>query len=166
MINSNSIPIHLKELLKNLEYLAMIETGMKPCLSDMTFVDANSWLGAWKRSRMVENKKALASFIDQVIEQALAEIKDNRNKEYLDTIVETLSRAKLGIKNTLTTYQDYPVFTSNIKVILSNIDRHLKNYILPSGVNRSDGDGNHPNNRVDESVKDGSGTKKKVAYLS
>lgn len=124
----SSIPAHLKELLKNLEFLAMIEKGKKPCLSDMTFVDASSWKGAWKRSQNAETKKQLLNFIDGVIEQTFIAIEDPRNREYVTMIIKTLSRAKIGISNTQTTYQDYPSFTSTIRVYLTNIDHQLKRY--------------------------------------
>ena len=127
----SSIPAHLKELLKNLEFLAMIEKGRKPCLADMTFVDASSWKGAWKRSQNAESKKQLLNFIDSVIEQTFVAIEDSRNREYVPMIIKTLSRAKIGISNTLTTYQEYPCFVSTIRVYLNNVEHQLKRYELP-----------------------------------
>lgn len=128
----SSIPTHLKELLKNLEFLAMIEKGKKPCLSDMTFVDATSYLGAWKRSQNSESKKQLLNFIDNIIEQTFAAIEDPRNKEYVPMIIKTLSRAKVGISNTETTYKEYPSFISAVRVYLTNIEHQLKRYETPS----------------------------------
>lgn len=124
----SSIPTHLKELLKNLEYMAMIEKGKKPCLADMTFVDAASYLGAWKRSQNSESKKQLIGFIDTIVEQSFKAIEDPRNKEYAQLLTEALSRAKVGIINTTTTYKEYPSFISSIRVILANIDHQLKRY--------------------------------------
>ena len=124
----SSIPTHLKELLKNLEFLAMIEKGKKPCLSDMTFVDSASYIGAWKRSQNSESKKQLLNFIDNVIEQTFAAIEDFRNKEYAPMIIKTLSRANVGINNTETTYKEYPSFVSAVRVYLTNIEHQLKRY--------------------------------------
>lgn len=124
----SSIPTHLKELLKNLEFLAMIEKGKKPCLSDMTFVDAASYLGAWKRSQNAESKKQLLHFIDTIIEQTFVAIEDPRNKEYAPMIIKTLARAKIGITNTQTTYKECPAFLSAVRVYLTNIEHQLKRY--------------------------------------
>jgi hypothetical protein len=127
----SSIPTHLKELLKNLEYLAMIEKGMKPCLSDMSFVDSNSYLGSLVRSRNSESKKQLLTYIDTVTEQTFAAIEDPRNKEYIPMIIHALERAKIGISNTETTYKKYPFFLSTIRVCLAGIDHRLKSYESP-----------------------------------
>lgn len=109
----------------------MIEKGKKPCLSDMTFVDSASYLGAWKRSQNSESKKQLLNFIDNVIEQTFSAIEDPRNKEYAPMIIKTLSRAKVGINNTETTYKEYPSFVSAIRVYLTNIEHQLKRYETP-----------------------------------
>ena len=50
MASSNSIPATLRDLLGKLEFLSMIETGKKPCMGDMTFVDGNSFWGALVRA--------------------------------------------------------------------------------------------------------------------
>jgi len=98
----------------------------------MTFVDATSYLGAWKRSQNSESKKQLLNFIDNIIEQTFAAIEDPRNKEYVPMIIKTLSRAKVGISNTETTYKEYPSFTSAVRVYLTNIEHQLKRYETPS----------------------------------
>lgn len=131
----SSIPAHLKELLKNLEFLAMIEEGKKACLGDMTFVDADSWLGAWKRSQNSENKKNFISFVDSIIEQTFVAIQDPRNKEFLPNIIRTLARAKVGISKTQITYYDHPSFVSAIRVTLANIDHQLKKYEVTTVTN-------------------------------
>lgn len=130
----STIPTHLKELLKSLEFLAMIEKGQKPCLSDMTFVDASSWQGAWYRRNNAEGKKQLLNFIDAIIEQTFAAIEDSHNREYVPMIIKTLLRAKIGINNTQTTYQKYPAYVSPIRVCLNNIDHQLKKYDLPEEI--------------------------------
>lgn len=124
----SSIPTHLKELLKHLEFLAMIEKGKKPCLADMTFVGAKSFSGAWKRFQNAESKKQLINYIDSIIEQTFTAIEDPRNKEYATIIIKTLARAKIGISNTEITYKEYPSYTSAIRVHLTNIDHQLKRY--------------------------------------
>lgn len=122
------LPTHIKELLKNLEFLAMIEKGKKPCLADMTFVDGSSWTGAVKRSRNSESKKNLLTFIDGVIDQTFSAIRDPRNRDYIKLIVNALSRARVGINNTQTTYQFSPSFLASIRVTLKNIELQLEKY--------------------------------------
>lgn len=123
----SSMPVHLKALLKHLEFLAMIEEGKKPCLANMKFVDAKSWIGAWQRTG-VESKKELLTHIDSVVEQTFIAIQDERNKEYIPNLIKTLSRARVGIVNTTVTYKDYPSFISEIRVILTNIDMQLRKF--------------------------------------
>lgn len=123
-----TIPVHIKDLLCKLEYLAMIEKGKKPCLSDMTFVDGTSWVGAAKRSRNSESKKSLLLFIDTTIDQTFSALQDPRNQEYVSLLLSALSRAKIGIANTEPTYQHVPSYISAIRVTLTNIDHQLKKY--------------------------------------
>lgn len=127
----SSMPAYLKELLKNLEFLSMIQKNVKPCLSDMSFVESNSWSGAWKRSHNSESKKNLLNYMDSVVEQAFIAIQDPRNKEWVVNIIQSLSRAKVGISATETTYLDFPDYISSVRVLIKNIDHQLKKYELP-----------------------------------
>lgn len=124
----NSIPANLKDLFRNLEYVAMIEKGKKPCLSDMTFVEAKGWLGAWKRYRLSESKGNLAAFLECLIDQTFVALQDSRNKDYIPLILNSLSKARAGILNTLETYKDYPAFVSAMRVTISNINLQLKSH--------------------------------------
>jgi hypothetical protein len=79
-MRTESIPPALRNLLTKLEYISMIERGQKPCFSDMTFVQSNSWMGAWKRLISGENKKNLLFEVEQIIERTILAIEEYQNK--------------------------------------------------------------------------------------
>jgi hypothetical protein len=127
-MKSDSIPPALRNLLTKLEYISMIERGQKPCFSDMTFVQSNSWLGAWKRLVSGENRKNLLFEIEQIIDRTILAIEEYANKEYVRLLLENLSKAKTGIENLMLTYTEHPDTISNLRVHLINIDLTLKKY--------------------------------------
>ena len=127
-MKSDSIPPALRNLLTKLEYISMIERGQKPCFSDMTFVQSNSWLGAWKRLISGENRKNLLFEIEQIIDRTILAIEEYSNKDYVRLLLENLSKAKVGIENLMLTYTEHPDTISNLRVHLINIDLTLKKY--------------------------------------
>jgi len=127
-MKSESIPPALRNLLTKLEYISMIERGQKPCFSDMTFVQSNSWLGAWKRLITGENKKNLLFEVEQIIDRTILAIEEYSNKEYVKLLLENLSKAKIGIENLILTYTDHPETISNLRVYIINIDLTLKKH--------------------------------------
>jgi hypothetical protein len=127
-MKSDSIPPALRNLLTKLEYISMIERGQKPCFSDMTFVQSNSWLGAWKRLISGENRKNLLFEIEQIIDRTILAIEEYSNKDYVRLLLENLSKAKTGIENLMLTYTEHPDTISNLRVHLINIDLTLKKY--------------------------------------
>jgi hypothetical protein len=127
-MKSESIPPALRNLLTKLEYISMIERGQKPCFSDMTFVQSNSWLGAWKRLITGENKKNLLFEIEQIIDRTILAIEEYSNKEYIKLLLDNLSKAKTGIENLILTYTEHPETISNLRVYIINIDLCLKKY--------------------------------------
>ena len=106
----------------------MIERGQKPCFSDMTFVQSNSWFGAWKRLFSGENKKNLLFEIEQIIDRTILAIEEYSNKEYIKLLLDNLAKAKVGIENLILTYTEHPETISNLRVHIINIDLTLKKY--------------------------------------
>lgn len=106
----------------------MIERGQKPCFSDMTFVQSNSWFGAWKRLFSGENKKNLLFEIEQIIDRTILAIEEYSNKEYMKLLLDNLAKAKVGIENLILTYTEHPETISNLRVHIINIDLTLKKY--------------------------------------
>jgi hypothetical protein len=127
-MRTESIPPALRNLLTKLEYISMIERGQKPCFSDMTFVQSNSWIGAWKRLISGENKKNLLFEIEQIIERTILAIEEYQNKEYNKLLLDNLAKAKSGIENLILTYTDHPETISNLRVHIINIDLTLKKH--------------------------------------
>jgi len=127
-MKSESIPPALRNLLTKLEYISMIERGQKPCFSDMTFVQSNSWFGAWKRLISGENKKNLLFEIEQIIDRTILAIEEYSNKEYIKLLLENLGKAKTGIENLILTYTEHPETISNLRVHIINIDLTLKKH--------------------------------------
>jgi len=123
-----SIPPALRNLLTKLEYISMIERGQKPCFSDMTFVQSNSWIGAWKRLISGENKKNLLFEIEQIIDRTILAIEEYASKEYVKLLLENLAKAKIGIENLILTYTEHPETISNLRVHIINIDLTLKKH--------------------------------------
>jgi len=138
-MKSESIPPALRNLLTKLEYISMIERGQKPCFSDMTFVQSNSWFGAWKRLISGENKKNLLFEIEQIIDRTILAIEEYSNKEYIKLLLDNLSKAKIGVENLILTYTEHPETISNLRVHIINIDLTLKKYgyINENGKNTS-----------------------------
>ncbi len=127
-MKSDSIPPALRNLLTKLEYISMIERGQKPCFSDMTFVQSNSWVGAWKRLISGENRKNLLFEIEQIIDRTILAIEEYTNKDYVRLLLDNLAKAKVGIENLMLTYTEHPDTISNLRVHLINIDLTLKKY--------------------------------------
>lgn len=125
---SHSIPTTLRDLLSKLEFLSMIKPNQKPCMGDMTFVDATSFWGAVIRAMKGEGNKGMIAHIHQIIEQTIDAIEEYRHGEFLPIILSTLYKAKIGIAHLNTTYKDQPSVVSKINVILANINHQLQNY--------------------------------------
>lgn len=128
MSTSHSIPTTLKGLLSKLEFLGMIERGQKPCMGDMTFVDGNSLWGALIRALKGEGHKGMLAHINQIIEQTIDSIEEFKDTEFLPIIIIDLNKAKIGITHLSTTYKDQPAVTSELNVIIANINHQLKKH--------------------------------------
>jgi hypothetical protein len=126
-MKSESIPSSLKSLLTKLEFLSMIERGKKPCFSDMSFVSSNSWYGSWKRLLAGENRKNLLFEIEQIIDQAILALQEFNNTQYLNIILENITKSKIGLENLVLTYSEHPNTVSRLRVFILNIELILKN---------------------------------------
>jgi hypothetical protein len=126
---TNPIPSTLHELLVELQFLGMIERGMKVnMMSKMSFVDANSWYDAFARRIYGEGRKSLVLYINKTVTRAIASIAEYHNTEFSRIILNTLSEAKIGIRNLSDTYQSDPHMVSEISVIIKNIDLQLEKH--------------------------------------
>jgi hypothetical protein len=121
-----SIPTPLREILRRLEYLAMIERGSKPCVNNMTFVDQHSWLGAITRSVNHENAQHTLLSIDNTIEETIKAINEYKASQFIRLIIDALRRARNGIANLSGTYAGRHDILASLNVTLSNIDIQLE----------------------------------------
>jgi hypothetical protein len=124
------MPVALRDLLSKLEFLSMIKQNLKPCLGDMTFVEANTLYGAIKRAFKGEGSNGMLLYVNQTIEQTVEFIEDYKDTEFFSIIIEKLANARIGIANLAITYtkENQPSVVSRINVILSNVDLTLKKY--------------------------------------
>lgn len=125
---TNAIPPGLRDLLAKLEFFGMIERGKKPCMNDMTFVDARSWYGVYYRSTAGEGRKNMIFQINAIIDDAIKAIMEYQNTEFLPLIVNALSKASRGLSNLTSTYHKRPDTVIQIQVCLMNINLQLDKY--------------------------------------
>jgi hypothetical protein len=127
-MKNNSIPASLKDLLVKLDILSMIEANKKLNISNLTFIDKNSWWGTFYRAITGENRKYVMMYINQVINQAVEAIAEYQETEFCAIIVNALASAKIGINNLSTTYHSDPNIIAQINVCVSNIDIQLNKH--------------------------------------
>lgn len=123
---TNSIPIPLNDLLVKLKILSMIERGKKINMGTMTFTDSNSFLGSINRSLTGEGRKGLMIHLNQIIHQTICAINEYHETEFNKIVINHLSKAKVGIQNLITTYQEDPSIVAQIEICIANIDLQLE----------------------------------------
>lgn len=122
---NNSIPVGLQSLLAKLNFLSQITRGHKPCMSDMTLVEATSWTGSFHRMWTGESRKTVIAEIEKIISETIEAIGIHSDTEFLQLIVNSLSETRIGIETLKITYRGDPEMLSRIKVQLTNIDLQL-----------------------------------------
>ncbi len=126
---AESLPNTLRDLLVKLQFLSMIEKGMKPCMSDLSFVSANSWVGAFKRRICNENRKNLINEIELIVDQSIRALDEyHSSTKFMKILTSSIDSSKIGLENLLSTYQDCPNTISRISVILKNINLAIDKY--------------------------------------
>jgi len=126
MNHNNSIPVGLQDLLTKLDFLAQITRGCKPCMTNMTFVESDSWAGSFYRRYWVkETRKSVISDIEKIVGKTIDSINAHKDTPFLNIIINALSEAKVGIESLRVTYRDDPEIKSRVSVQLKNIDLQL-----------------------------------------
>jgi hypothetical protein len=149
---SESIPVGLQTLLAKLNFLAQINRGYKPCISNMTLVDGSSWWGTlWRGWYYGENKKTVMAEISKIVNETIDAITTHKHREeFLKLIVNALANTRVGIESMKTTYRNSPETISNLDVQLTNIDLQLNRYrYLIKGYQHNNDKNNDKNNRDD-----------------
>lgn len=116
----------LRDLLAKMEFLGMVRAGQKLNMSNMSFVESDSWTGSLMRRLFGENRRNTLIEIDQILDQAILAINDRNNNDFLSLIITAMNRSREGISTLAITYCDHPQVVAKIKICLANIDIQLK----------------------------------------
>ena len=127
-MSNAAIPASLCDLLARLEYLALIQRQQKPCFGDFSMVDSSSYSGAIKRRTHGESRKIMIYQVNQIVDSALESINAYDESEFLILILNSLSKAKLGIDNLKFTYNDDTNIVAQIQVCINKINNRLDKY--------------------------------------
>lgn len=134
-----SIPHDLRELLHQLYFLGMLETGQKPNFRSMTFAKATSWLDAIFRMWESEGKEGVVLRIEKITDSTIEAISRHKEMGFIDILMEALREAytgaktedeieHTGIKGLAETYKSYPDIRARLRVCTSNIELQLKHH--------------------------------------
>jgi hypothetical protein len=123
-----SIPESLQSTLVDLDFLARIEKGMKPCYNDRVQVSADSWLGAMYRSWHGESRNKMLEHLKETVKKTDEAISNPQNGDFLPLIINSLYGANKGVVNLSETYQNDPEVSKEITVELANMAVHLYRY--------------------------------------
>lgn len=126
MIENDSIPEKLSDLLVSLKFLSQIHDGQKPCMGDYSLVDAKSWWGSFIRTITGESKERVVKCINDIITETIALMNKHRGTQFYPLIIKSLKDARLGITKLMITYKKYPKIFAQIEVVIENIDLQLK----------------------------------------
>lgn len=121
-----SMPVELRELLIKLEFISMCERGKKLNIKDFTFVDADSWMGSFKRFIKGEGRENTINEINNILDQAFTALQEYSDNNYCSLITRDLELSKRGLENIADTYKKYPKIVASVKVCISSVDLHLK----------------------------------------
>jgi hypothetical protein len=129
IMSSESIPVGLRSLLSKHYFLAQITSGQKPCMSNMTLVDASSWSGAFWRAWYGESRKTVMTDIENIISQTIDSIVTHREQPaFLRLIINALASTRVGLESMSTTYRNDPAMIGRLLVQLTNIDLQLEKH--------------------------------------
>jgi len=128
-MSSESIPVGLQTLLAKHYFLAQISRGYKPCMTNMTLIDATSWSGAFWRAWYGESRKTVMSDIENIVSETVDAINQHKKKgDFLRLIVNALASTRVGLESMKTTYRSDPSTIGRLEVQLKNIDLQLEKY--------------------------------------
>lgn len=129
VMSSESIPVGLQTLLAKHYFLAQITRGYKPCMTNMTLIDASSWWGSFCRTWYGESRKTVISDIEKIVSETIDSISTHKHREeFLRLIINALARTRVGLESMTTTYRSDPDMIGRLRVQLTNIDLQLDKY--------------------------------------
>ena len=92
-LSNTSIPQQLRELLARLEFIGMIGLNQKPCMNSLTFVDADSWIGAFKRALSGEGRRSMILNLQSIITSSGRALEQYHKTDYLPLLIKNLANA-------------------------------------------------------------------------
>ena len=128
MNTTQTLPITVKEVLVNLEFLGKVQRGIKPNMKSRTFSDSDSWVGWFFRRLYGEGEKSLTTNLERIVDQTIVSIEQYSETEFLPLIVTALSKAKVGVDHLMDTYVSHPDTSAKISVCLSSINLIFSKY--------------------------------------
>lgn len=127
-VEMGTLPQHLRDLLKDLEYLGMLKENCKPNWHDYTFSSTDSYKDAFYRMIYGESKKDSVERINSIVQKTASALQENRETEYFDMLYSSFEKAKIGIENLKLTYSESPDFLADINVTLADIAHQLAKF--------------------------------------
>ena len=131
IVDTKTMPNDLQNLIKKLDFLAMIKQNYKIDTKNNVLFDNNSWaINNWIKwwNRKAEDRFTTIDFIKKTIDETMFAISKYENTEFLRYIINSLSSARIGISKSEITYRNDQNFISDLSVIFKNIDIPLENY--------------------------------------
>lgn len=158
---NNSIPRRLQVLLSKLNFLSQITRGYKPCVNNMTLIDASSWYGAFQRSWNGESRKSLIAAVEQIVGETVEAINEHADDDFLlKLIINALPKSREGIDSLKITYKDDPEIISRVEVQLTSLDLQLdkfraliKGYETPLNLSSSINETNNVSEDIEDFVR-------------
>lgn len=119
-----SIPSDVRDLLIKLGFIAEIQEGDKPNVSDMTMVAKSSWRGALYRWIRGENRTSMIMHLESTVEQSrkIVENYGASSPHIVELVQSYLKKARQGIVNLERTYSDAPSIKIRLQVLHSTIN--------------------------------------------
>ena len=124
-----------KEIMTRLKFVSKIKVGDKINTRNHLSIQPNNFLTRISRTIYLQDSRTNALlFISETINSALEYVQklriseQNRDKNILNTMLNDLKAAKIGIRNLSETYIDDLIIVSNFETILENIDFVLDDF--------------------------------------
>ena len=123
-----SLPESLESLCVDLDFLARIEKGQKPCYNDRRLVSKESWFGSAYRTWYGESRIKMLEHLRETVKKTDEAINNPQNAEFLALIINSLYGANKGVVNLADTYHDDEDTTKEIAKELNSMAVHLYRY--------------------------------------
>lgn len=110
------------------KYYSMIEANKKPCINSKSFVRADSYIGGTQRFLYGESAKNLLLHINLYASSVHTILAEYKNTVFLSTILTAVDESLTGLRHLLITYKTRPAITTDLSVIIRNIEFAVTQY--------------------------------------